>query len=358
MPRKKKPSQSKKPPLLFLESPQKGEKCMQVVPLPAAVNPRQVACVPVDQKSSFTWVLPQFEFSDTIVRGPRREHKCNNKSDSTAQHRRNCIKKQSAVPKAGTLRKSHVNFVPLTFLGSDELPVQKENHKIHLGACQKVGTHGQARLPTNKTSFMGSTYQRCRDDSSFGRVQNSDVLGPKLKCRARSVAKGILVGKMSSAKNTGWNIPHSSVKCSSFSPSLYYIKRQSGADSGDKISLSDQSDHFSQSSDEVFTLPQVSTPTIDGLLPIGSLRKNIGRLRDRQPDRHDIPFHGKRQDCLDICSGLNYDFSEESLSAEVLVQDTPEHEYGLKATWRRRPHIMQYLKDHGKLTSSEVLVDT
>uniref|UniRef100_UPI00398F1941 RAD9, HUS1, RAD1-interacting nuclear orphan protein 1 n=1 Tax=Pristiophorus japonicus TaxID=55135 RepID=UPI00398F1941 len=358
MPRKKKPSQSKRPPLLFLESPQKGEKSMQVLSLPSAANPRQASCVPVDQSSSFTWVLPQFESSDTTVQGPRREqHKCINKSDSAAQQRRNCKKKQSAAPKAGAVRKAHINFVPLTLLGSDELPVQKENHKVQLSTCHKVGTHTQARLPTNKTSFVGSTYQGCRVDRSFGRVQNSDVLGQKLKCRQGSVAKGILVGKMNCAKSTGWNIPHSSVKCSRSSPPVYCINCQTDADSGNKeISLSD---HLAQSSDEEFILPQVSTPTIDGLLSTGSLRKSIGGLRDRASDRHNvIPFHGRLQDCLDICSGLKDDFSEESLSAKVLVQDTPEHEYGLKATWRRRPHIMQYLKDCGKLTSTDVLVGT
>ncbi|XP_078423706.1 RAD9, HUS1, RAD1-interacting nuclear orphan protein 1 [Cetorhinus maximus] len=352
MPRKKKPSQSKKPPLLFLESPQKGEKCRQVVPLPSAVNPRQVSCVPVDQ-SSFTWVLPQFEFSDTTVQGPRQEQHKNNRSDRTAQHR-NYKEKQSTAPKAGVVRKSHVNFVPLTFLGSDELPVQ-ENHKVHPSTCQKVGTHGQARLPTNKTSFMGKTYQGHKDDSSFGRVQNSDALGQKLKRRRRSMSKGILVGKISCAASTGWNIPHSSVKCSSFSSPLYCINRQTSADPGGKeLSLSD---HFAESFDEVFILPHVSTPTIDGFLPVASLKKNIGRLRDRTPDIHNkIPFCGRAEDCLDTSSGLNNDSSEESLSSEVWVQDTPEREYGVKATWRRRPHIMQYLKDRGKLTNSDVLV--
>ncbi|NXS87113.1 RHNO1 protein, partial [Erpornis zantholeuca] len=34
-------------------------------------------------------------------------------------------------------------------------------------------------------------------------------------------------------------------------------------------------------------------------------------------------------------------------SAAVLVTDTPEHEYGIKVTWRRRPHIMKYLREQG-----------
>ncbi|NXH41798.1 RHNO1 protein, partial [Dicaeum eximium] len=31
----------------------------------------------------------------------------------------------------------------------------------------------------------------------------------------------------------------------------------------------------------------------------------------------------------------------------VLVTDTPEHEYGVRVTWRRRPHVMRYLREQG-----------
>ncbi|XP_060695383.1 uncharacterized protein LOC132824725 [Hemiscyllium ocellatum] len=345
MPRKKKPSQSKKPTLQFLESPQKGEKVIQVVPLQSAVNPRHVSCVPIDQKSSFTWVLPQFEFLDTTVEGPSREqHKCN-KSDRTTRH--NYRKKQNTTLKAVAERKLCNNFVPLTFLGCDELPVQKENHKFHSGPSQKVETLGQAQLPTNKTLLMGITHQAFKDDSPFGKVQNIDILGQKFKCNHQgSVAKG-LFGKMNFVTSSIRNIPHSSMKCSSFSSPLYCVNHQNCAESvGKEVSLSD----------EDFILPHVSTPTIDSLLPACSLRRHISRVRDRTPDVPTrISFQSRPEDCLDTSYGLN-NFSEACLTPEVWVQDTPEHEYGLKAIWRRRPDIMQYLKDRGKLTSSDVLV--
>ncbi|NXJ96504.1 RHNO1 protein, partial [Corythaixoides concolor] len=34
-------------------------------------------------------------------------------------------------------------------------------------------------------------------------------------------------------------------------------------------------------------------------------------------------------------------------SAAALVTDTPEHEYGLRVTWRRRPHLMRFLRERG-----------
>ncbi|XP_008823707.1 RAD9, HUS1, RAD1-interacting nuclear orphan protein 1 [Nannospalax galili] len=40
----------------------------------------------------------------------------------------------------------------------------------------------------------------------------------------------------------------------------------------------------------------------------------------------------------------------------VLVKDTPEEEYGLKVTWRRRSQLFAYLKEKGKLSRSQFLV--
>ncbi|XP_069807705.1 RAD9, HUS1, RAD1-interacting nuclear orphan protein 1 [Dendropsophus ebraccatus] len=40
----------------------------------------------------------------------------------------------------------------------------------------------------------------------------------------------------------------------------------------------------------------------------------------------------------------------------VLAEDTPEHEYGIRPTWRRRQRLMRYLKSRGRLKSSEILV--
>ncbi|KFP18428.1 RAD9, HUS1, RAD1-interacting nuclear orphan protein 1, partial [Egretta garzetta] len=34
-------------------------------------------------------------------------------------------------------------------------------------------------------------------------------------------------------------------------------------------------------------------------------------------------------------------------SAAILVADTPEHEYGVKVTWRQRPQLMKYLREKG-----------
>lgn len=41
---------------------------------------------------------------------------------------------------------------------------------------------------------------------------------------------------------------------------------------------------------------------------------------------------------------------------DILVADTPERDYGLKVTWRRRRGLMFFLKEKGHLSDSDVLI--
>ncbi|XP_068133706.1 RAD9, HUS1, RAD1-interacting nuclear orphan protein 1-like [Hyperolius riggenbachi] len=50
------------------------------------------------------------------------------------------------------------------------------------------------------------------------------------------------------------------------------------------------------------------------------------------------------------------DSPEGTEAEQVLAEDTPEHEYGVRVTWRRRQGLMKYLKSRGRLKSSQILV--
>lgn len=41
---------------------------------------------------------------------------------------------------------------------------------------------------------------------------------------------------------------------------------------------------------------------------------------------------------------------------DILVADTPERDYGLKVTWRRRKDLMTVMKERGHLSDSDVLI--
>lgn len=85
------------------------------------------------------------------------------------------------------------------------------------------------------------------------------------------------------------------------------------------------------------------------------------------PEAAQIPFpnNGRCSNTLSETShawhpekelALGIDPNDRGEAAAVLVTDTPEHEYGLKVTWRRRPHIMKYLREQGKLSAADILV--
>ncbi|XP_076009852.1 RAD9, HUS1, RAD1-interacting nuclear orphan protein 1 [Genypterus blacodes] len=48
--------------------------------------------------------------------------------------------------------------------------------------------------------------------------------------------------------------------------------------------------------------------------------------------------------------------SPPSTPPDILVADTPERDYGVKVTWRRRRSLMLLLKERGNLSDSEVLI--
>ncbi|NXO26027.1 RHNO1 protein, partial [Cisticola juncidis] len=75
-----------------------------------------------------------------------------------------------------------------------------------------------------------------------------------------------------------------------------------------------------------------------------------------EPAQVPSPSHGRRSNTLSQTSHAWHPEKEPAFgidpcgrgeAAAVLVADTPEHEYGVKVTWRRRPHIMQYLREQG-----------
>ncbi|NXC47422.1 RHNO1 protein, partial [Penelope pileata] len=84
---------------------------------------------------------------------------------------------------------------------------------------------------------------------------------------------------------------------------------------------------------EVFSLPDIGTPQLPSVRNwrCSSALPQIGS-HVRHPEN-------------ELVSGV--DPFRMGQSAAILVMDTPEHEYGLKVTWRQRPHLLKYLRDRG-----------
>ncbi|XP_003796482.1 RAD9, HUS1, RAD1-interacting nuclear orphan protein 1 isoform X1 [Otolemur garnettii] len=101
-------------------------------------------------------------------------------------------------------------------------------------------------------------------------------------------------------------------------------------------SSGDLSIHALQSLPYVFIPPDIQTPE-------SSFVKEESVPQDQ------------KENSLPYCSGhTNTPSSPEP--GPVLVKDTPENKYGIKVTWRRRQHLLAYLRERGKLSRSQFLV--
>ncbi|XP_009328148.1 PREDICTED: RAD9, HUS1, RAD1-interacting nuclear orphan protein 1 [Pygoscelis adeliae] len=93
---------------------------------------------------------------------------------------------------------------------------------------------------------------------------------------------------------------------------------------------------------EFFSPPDVETPQVP------STRN--WRCSSTLPQTSSRTWHPEKELAFDI------DPCGREEPAAVLVTDTPEHEYGVKVTWRQRPHLMKYLRERGKLSATDELV--
>ncbi|NXD86780.1 RHNO1 protein, partial [Halcyon senegalensis] len=84
---------------------------------------------------------------------------------------------------------------------------------------------------------------------------------------------------------------------------------------------------------EVFSPLDVETP------PVPSIR--YWRCSSTLPQSSSHAWRQEKEMTFDI------DLCGRGESAAVLVTDTPEHEYGVKVTWRQRPHLMKHLRERG-----------
>lgn len=68
------------------------------------------------------------------------------------------------------------------------------------------------------------------------------------------------------------------------------------------------------------------------------------------PATVDLPTPKSRRETIQVAADTPQG------SGPVLAEDTPEHEYGVRVTWRRRQGLMKYLKSRGRLESSQIKV--
>ncbi|KAJ1165926.1 hypothetical protein NDU88_006343 [Pleurodeles waltl] len=294
MPRRKKSScNPRKPQLPFLENPLHGPIHQYGSPLQKAENPRYVPAKPLDQSTSTSWVSPQFDHTvDLHFPGRRRRHISNSTLDVPVRTRK--TNRTLLNASKACRRPSVCKFPPLDFKDISGIPSDPTDSLFEL---RPLGRHNEI--------------EKCNPARG-----NDPVLVTKTRPRNHLVQAAPL-------------------------PSLLEIENDDG------------------SAADTLSPPEVATPEPTPLLRRSSIQLRRVLLPPKHSSEGGSPTQFSRR-AITLCCDSELDRScgtPEGLTPfPVLVQDTPEHEYGVRITWRRRREFMKYLKDRGKLKSSEILV--
>ncbi|XP_041637020.1 RAD9, HUS1, RAD1-interacting nuclear orphan protein 1 [Cheilinus undulatus] len=294
MPRKA--PKTEKPPLLFLERALCGARLQNVPEVRAALNPREFFTEKHEDNSSalISWVSPQFDSTLPAAPPVRRGR------------RRKCQSVTSILDSSTQLtRKTSVcKFPSLSFhTKSRDQPHQpKSTRRKKATDSTDVKTQAQGSRQVKRTVSSGEYSETPKRPIAIRKRSTEGV------CDAAASVNGCLNGP---------EIPSIQVPERCIVP----------ADGASVLALNE----FSTT--EVSSIaPDVDTPKViqEGISCSSSASLHLLLLQPCTPTRSQPP--------------------------EVLVADTPERDYGVKVTWRRRRGLMLLLKERGHLTEPDVLI--
>ncbi|XP_070848511.1 RAD9, HUS1, RAD1-interacting nuclear orphan protein 1 [Chaetodon trifascialis] len=299
MPRKAVKTQ--KPPLVFLERTVCGARVQNVPEVRAALNPREFFTETRERTSSAlnSWVSPQFDSSAAAALPARRG-------------RRKCLSATSILDSCSQLsRKNSVcKFPSLTFqTRSRDQPHQAKSTRSKRAAERAVVSHA-GNQPQGSCQIKGALSSALYSDT------------PK---RQRTSIRKRNVERFSDSAA-------SSSRCSdqTQTPSVQVTEKcRIRAD----CASTPASNEFSTTEDaSVDPPPDVDTPKV---IQEGSSDSSPTSLHLLLPQSCTPPYNQP---------------------PDILVADTPERDYGLKVTWRRRRSLMLFLKERGHLSDSNALI--
>ncbi|XP_074554458.1 RAD9, HUS1, RAD1-interacting nuclear orphan protein 1 [Halichoeres trimaculatus] len=295
MPRKS--SRTEKPPLLFLERTLRGARLQHVPEVRSALNPREFFSRPPAHSSSAhkSWVSPQFDTTLAAAPPVRRGRRQCHSATSISDSSTQLIRKNSAS-----------KFPALAFQTRTRLQThQPKNTRKKAAAESNPGPDGPNQ-PQGSHQIKRTSVQ-CLDTPkrqlSTTRKRNVKRFSD---AAANSCSDGMEISSVQAAGRC--RVP---------------------ADGASVLALNE----FSTTEVSSISLPpDVDTPKV--------IQEGISCLSSQS-------FHLLLpQPCTPPCQQ----------PPDILVADTPERDYGVKVSWRRRRGLMLLLKDRGQLSDSDVLV--
>ncbi|XP_062339125.1 RAD9, HUS1, RAD1-interacting nuclear orphan protein 1 [Osmerus eperlanus] len=305
-PRKSRKKSLLKSPLLFLEPPLDGARYYDVPQVQAALNPKSFASEEERQSNTAltSWVSPQFDQVQISAVPPRRGRKA--KPATSMLDRSSQLSRKSSVCKFPSL--SFENKTTSQDHQQKHAPGnKKKNTETVVGGrvVQQTSRQVQKSLPDTETpKCRPFLRKRTTKGSSLSRYMTHGIASTS----CRGLEDQINPADHITAKQQ--NNP----SCSSMTPG--------------------SENRYTPSMSNVFTPPDIETPELHQGGHSGPSTAFLDLLI--HPSQPATPLH--RQ------------------TLETLVGDTPEREYGVKVTWRRRQGLMKLLKERGKLSTSETLI--
>ncbi|AWO98196.1 putative RAD9 HUS1 RAD1-interacting nuclear orphan protein 1 [Scophthalmus maximus] len=295
MPRKA--SKTEKPALLFLERPVGGARLQNVPEVRAALNPKEFFTETQAHSSSTlnSWVNPQFDTSVAAAAPLRRgRRKCQSATTSILDRCSQLSRKNSVC-----------KFPSLSFQtrSRDQSHQPKSVRTARKAAESTVVSGNQPRgsCQIKKAVSCAQKLDTPRRQSASFRIRkaerSSDVAASSSRCVDRAETPSI-GGETLRVRADGASTPASS--------------------------------EFS----DIGLAPDVDTPN---LIQEGSSCPS-------SPSVHLL----LARSCTPPCNQ----------PPDILVADTPERDYGVKVTWRKRKGLMSMLKERGLLSDSDVLIQS
>ncbi|XP_044041762.1 RAD9, HUS1, RAD1-interacting nuclear orphan protein 1 [Siniperca chuatsi] len=302
MPRKA--IKTEKPPLLFLERSLCGARLQNVPEVRAALNPKEFFTETQEHSSSVlnSWVSPQFDSSvaaaaaPPVRRGRRKCHSATSILDSCSQlSRKNSVCKFPSLSFQTRSRDQSHQPKSTRTKKATECTVVSDVGNQQRGSCQIKRTISSAQYSDTPKRQMTSIRK--------GNVERfSEGVASSSSCLDQPDTQSIQVTERCRIPEDGASTP--------------------------------ASNEFS-STTEFSSLgppPDVDTPKV---MQEGNSCPSSASLHLLLP-----------QPCTPPCNQ----------PPDILVADTPERDYGVKVTWRRRRGLMLLLKERGHLSDSDMLI--
>ncbi|XP_036431251.1 RAD9, HUS1, RAD1-interacting nuclear orphan protein 1 [Colossoma macropomum] len=297
--------------LLFVEQPRNGPRHCYGQQLRSAINPMTfVSEGPRQSIAVSSWVSPQFtSLEDTAVRRGGRGRKKNRLPANT-------INTASILSLPQVRRNTACKYSALTFETSTSIPQRQRQHKA---LCKKTAS---CAGETQKAQSIRLSQSYSDKTVSPNNQNEVPAEGPR--------QTPLITTRRQITATSEATVTHFRTSEMVKTPLAFTVGKRRTAGF---VHTPSSKGNYTPDTSTVFTPPHIETPEMahsEHCRSSSVLHLLFSPSQSKTPPR--------------------------TQSLGLLVKDTPERDYGLKVTWRRRKNLMKLLTERGQLLVSEAMI--